>query len=352
MDVTPVLESREVEEDEDENDMVMRKRLNIISNCEEQQPTQEEHQVGQQTISGHFSEEETQSTPIACLPKKKQAVWDLENNMRIVVTFDSTGQPVRDEGNELTKFLGTLVRMSQHVSIGVEDWRKISHSKKEDLWNIVKQKFSFIPVESRDIKKWVLSDMGLKWKSWKYELKTKSFDPSLTVDEIVATVTDSQVDKLQFKKLVTSWFSEESQNKRIRSKFKEPHVTGTKSFARLIDEETKRNGVRPSRATTYRQSRTRKDGSIVNAFVVEVVDKLQCISDTSSGSSTQMGVINWKNDELAKVKGREKGGRVRCLGKVVIAKGEGSCSTQDQVPILKAHINELEDERNERKTSG
>ena len=32
------------------------------------------------------------------------------------------------------------------------------------------------------------------------------------------------------------------------------------------------------------------------------------------------------------------------FGKVVMAKGKGSCSTQDQVPILKARINELENE--------
>ena len=74
---------------------------------------------------------------------------------------------------------------------------------------------------------------------------------------------------------------------------------------------------------------------------------MQYISDASSGTSTQMGVIDWKNDELAKIKGREKGGRVRCLRKVVMAKGEGSCSTQDQVPILKARINELENEMKE-----
>ena len=77
---------------------------------------------------------------------------------------------------------------------------------------------------------------------------------------------------------------------------------------------------------------------------------MQHISDASSGTSTQMGVIDWTNDELAKIKGCEKGGRVRCLGKVVIAKGKGSCSTQDQVPILKDRINELENEMKEMKS--
>ena len=58
-------------------------------------------------------------------------------NDRILVNFDETGQPVGDEGNELTKFLGTLVKMPQHVSIDCRDWRKISKDKKEDLWSIV-----------------------------------------------------------------------------------------------------------------------------------------------------------------------------------------------------------------------
>ncbi|KAJ0874201.1 hypothetical protein HanPSC8_Chr11g0461341 [Helianthus annuus] len=48
---------------------------------------------------------------------------------RIAVTFNYFGQPVGEEGKELVQYLGTLVRMADHVSIEYSDWRKSSHEK-------------------------------------------------------------------------------------------------------------------------------------------------------------------------------------------------------------------------------
>lgn len=56
-----------------------------------------------------------------------------------------------------------------------------------------------------------MADINRKWKTWKYELKKRSFDSSLTIDQIVAAQTDSRVDKEDFRKLVTHWFCEETQ---------------------------------------------------------------------------------------------------------------------------------------------
>ncbi|PWA88471.1 Transposase, Ptta/En/Spm [Artemisia annua] len=65
----------------------------------------------------------------------------------------------------------------------------------------------------------------------------------------------------------------EAENKKInRSKSDEPHVTGSKSFACISDEETQKNhGVRPSLGGMYCLTRTREDGSIVNATAAQVV---------------------------------------------------------------------------------
>nr|GEW14826.1 hypothetical protein [Tanacetum cinerariifolium] len=54
-----------------------------------------------------------------------------------------------------------------------------------------------------------MRDISHKWKSWKCELKKSSYDPSLTIDEIIASQTDKRVDTSQFKNLVTSWFTED-----------------------------------------------------------------------------------------------------------------------------------------------
>ena len=50
--------------------------------------------------------------------------------------------------------------------------------------------------------------MGKKWKTWKGSLKERAYDPSLTIDDIVArqTKSDDRVNPTQFKELVTHWF--------------------------------------------------------------------------------------------------------------------------------------------------
>lgn len=56
-----------------------------------------------------------------------------------------------------------------------------------------------------------MMDMSSKWKSWKYELKKSSYDPTMTIDEIVESQSDDRVETSQFRKLVASWFTEEKQ---------------------------------------------------------------------------------------------------------------------------------------------
>ncbi|PWA50202.1 transposase-associated domain-containing protein [Artemisia annua] len=79
-------------------------------------------------------------------PTKKKEIWNLKTHEQVVVTVNRLGQPIGDEANELTNFLGTL-------------WRKVPENKKEDLWSIVKEKFIFEP-ESVEIKDWIMTDMS------------------------------------------------------------------------------------------------------------------------------------------------------------------------------------------------
>ncbi|GJQ99261.1 transposase, Ptta/En/Spm [Tanacetum coccineum] len=203
-------------------------------------------------------------------PTKKKAIWNLKSHEKVVVTFNELVQPIRDKANELTKFLGTLMRMSQHIGIQYEEWRKVPDVKKEDLWSIVK-------VEAEN-------------------------------------------------------------KKRNRSKSDEPHITGSKSFARLCDEETQKNdGVPPSRGGMYCLTRTYKDGRIVNAKAAKVVEAIKTMGESSTAQETRTdGSPYWIDDDLAKVKGPERGGNVRCVGKFPAAKKR---RVQDpQVPVLKAEV--------------
>nr|GEV41634.1 hypothetical protein [Tanacetum cinerariifolium] len=253
-------------------------------------------------------------------PTKKKTIWNLKSHEKVVVTFNELAQPIGDEANELTKFLGTLVRMSKHIGIEYEEWRKVPDIKKEDLWSIVKKKIVFEPAETTEIKDWIMTDMSTKWKTWKHELKKSSYDSSLTVDEIMALQTDDRVDIGN------------------RSKSDEPHITGSKSFAHLCDEETqKNNGVPPSRGGMYCLTRTYQDGRVVNAKAGKVVKAIKTMGESSTAQETRTdGSPFWIDDDLAKVKGRERGGNVRCVGKFPAAK-----KRRVQVPLLKAEAKGL-----------
>nr|KAJ0227370.1 hypothetical protein LSAT_V11C100042850 [Lactuca sativa] len=211
----------------------------------------------------------------------------MSGDTKIVVIFNKFGKPVGEEGNELTQFLGTIVKH------------------------------------------------GEKWRHWKGLLKARAYDPSLTVDEIVARKTDndSRVNKDQFKKLVTHWFTPKYQTtcdvKRVsRAKMQEPHVMGTKSFARLAQEEaTKNDGAYPSRGEIYRITRTRKDGCIVNDNVAQIMSSLQVVS--SNSRNTHQNEDDYLNDDYSRVKGPEKHGYIRCVGRMSAVKDNGASSSTD-----------------------
>ncbi|KAI3767662.1 hypothetical protein L2E82_17978 [Cichorium intybus] len=209
--------------------------------------------------------------------------------------------------------------------------------KKEDMYSIVKSKFVIHPNETSLIKKWIFYSMGKKWRHWKGSLKARAYDPSLTIDEIVAQQkdNDNRVNPEQFKELVVRWFDPEYQRtcdvkRTSRLKMQEPHVTGTKSFARLAHEEaTKNNGAYPTRGEIYRISHTRKDGSIVNDNVAQIVSSIQAIS--SDSTNIQGTEDDYSNDDYSKVKGPEKHGYIRCVGRMPVVKDNGaSCSTDPQ----------------------
>ncbi|KAI3813416.1 hypothetical protein L1987_18138 [Smallanthus sonchifolius] len=278
----------------------------------------EDHETSE--TQGQLNFQECLSTNEQGVPKKvrgytqKAETWKMNSTQRIVVTFNKFGKPVGDEGNELVQYLGTLVRMADHVSIEYSEWRKVPVQKKEDMYSLVKSKFIIHPDETSEIKKWIFHSMGKKWRTWKSSLKAHIYDPSLTIDEIVAQQTnnDNRVNPTQFKELVTRWFTPEFQStcavkRSSRSKMKEPHITGTKSFARLAHElATKNNDVYPTRAEMYITIRTRKDGSIVDDKAAEVVASLKAIA--SDSTSTPGDLDDFTNDDYSKVKGPKKRG--------------------------------------------
>nr|GEX45499.1 hypothetical protein [Tanacetum cinerariifolium] len=235
----------------------MSKIICIVSTKEVVQPAESTNQ-GQNISSDAGDEASDPSVDKSILqgakkrvrgPTKKKEIWNLASDEKVLVTFNELCQPIGDEGNELTNCLGTLVRMPQHIGIHYPEWRKVPKEKKDDLWSIVK-----------------------------------------------------------FRTLVESWFTEEKQVESARKKINrlksiEPHVTRTKSFVWVKDEETKRNkGVSPSRGGMYCITRTRKDGSIVNVIAAQVVaDGLSSIHDNTidKNPSSASGMSHHQNSHFS-----------------------------------------------------
>ncbi|KAL8202073.1 hypothetical protein R6Q57_011220 [Mikania cordata] len=154
----------------------------------------------------------------------KAQTWKMDSTQRIVVRFNKFGKPVRDEANELAQFLGTLVRVCDHVSIVYPDWRKVHAQNKEDMYSLVKS-----------------------------TCKAKRMS---------------------------------------HSKMKEPHVSGTKSFARLAHEMAMKNhDVYLTRGEMYIKTQTRKDGTIVDDEASHAALK-DIANDSTNTSDDQNDITN------------------------------------------------------------
>ncbi|GJZ15841.1 hypothetical protein Tco_0551518 [Tanacetum coccineum] len=197
-------------------------------------------------------------------PTQKNELWNMNNN-KIVVKFNKYGKPVGVEGSELTQFLGSVIRIAGNVRLHCEDWRKVDKEKKEDMYSIVKEKFVFHPAETSAIKKWVLSSMGKKLNTWRNLVKSQNYHPALSVEEIKAR----------------DHLCEQKGESPLKNG--EPHISYWEQN-HLLRLAEKRHPYKLLKMTTNTQGIQEDD---------------------------------WTNDEFSKVKGPDKSGYVRCVGKML-----------------------------------
>ncbi|KAL4559508.1 hypothetical protein LXL04_031646 [Taraxacum kok-saghyz] len=100
-----------------------------------------------------------------------------------------------------------------------------------------------------------------------------------------------------------------------RKKMEEPHVPGTKSYVRLAHEEI------------YVKAHTRKVGKSVPDKVNQVMASLASDSTQTSSSSSDPTTVDpfyYSNDDYSRVKGPEKRGYIRCVGRMPAVKASSS----------------------------
>ncbi|MQL80600.1 hypothetical protein Taro_013042 [Colocasia esculenta] len=175
---------------------------------------------------------------------KLNSVYGLDNGKRIVVQINELGQPVGEGGHSLKLFLGTIARLGDKMPIDAPTWRAMSATHKDDVWEYVQRKCD-IPSY---LKEWVMKDLDQKWRSWKYELRNKYFNPTLKQNE-QQIPPNPRVNAEQWARVVQTWSSNSWKrysdiNKKSKSHHKYFHCAGTKSFADINEEETKLQEVK------------------------------------------------------------------------------------------------------------
>ncbi|WJX62746.1 hypothetical protein P8452_47709 [Trifolium repens] len=187
---------------------------------------------------------------------------------------------------------------------------KVRKSLTKGQKRLIQSKFHFVPKLTEQTKQILKDNLSAKWRQFKHDLKAKGYDENKTEEEMAANIPDRRVDPSQYRALVHHWCSQKGQkisniNKRNRSKYEDLHCMGTKNLSRFIHETTEANGVQPSRAQIYIQTRTRKDGSIVTDKAANVIGELKKHMGEATSSRTPQTTqdsTNWQNDVYSKLK--------------------------------------------------
>ncbi|KAM7482103.1 hypothetical protein LguiB_006686 [Lonicera macranthoides] len=238
---------------------------------DEQQPSEEHADVITGTAEiGSSSTKRRGRGPTRCLK-----VWNTVG--RIHIDTNDLGQPIGFDAPKLSNFLGTMARDGLLAPLIYSDWRAMPDANKENMWQQVELKFDIDPKS----KCWVLDSLAKKWRNWKCMLKAAHYNTHTTDEERLAD-RDERVLPDQWEYLISYWNSEEGEkrsaiNKEIRARQKFNHTTGTKSFARVREEEKEKrpDGKEPTWAELFILTRTRKDGKPVNEASSTLISQLR-----------------------------------------------------------------------------
>ncbi|XP_058097140.1 uncharacterized protein LOC131242477 isoform X2 [Magnolia sinica] len=250
-------------------------------------------------------------------PTRCFVVWNMREGQRIPIATNTLGQPVGDNVSKLTNFLGTIARNGEFAPLTFSDWREVPVERKDYMWGLVMSKFDM----DTNIKSWVLRSIGKKWRDWKCELKKLHYLPHETDDERLADL-DERVQSDQWKALIEFWNSEEGKarnkkNMENRRKQKIGHAAGSKSFARIREEERvkRAGGEDPTREEMFILTHTRKDGTPVDEASSVAMFLLQLqLNERISQQPEASHSSTARNDVFSQVMGEDRHGRVRTYG--------------------------------------
>ncbi|KAL3814528.1 hypothetical protein ACJIZ3_015796 [Penstemon smallii] len=234
----------------------------------------------------------------------------LRDDKPIPVVTDEQGNPVGPESRKLITYLGVLARNGNLAPLNYLDWRAVPLENKEIMWQKVQSRFVIDPM----CRNWVMRSLSKKWKAFKGTLKNAHYHPHETDEERLAD-RDERVLPDQWAALIALWNTELSQERSARNRAnrylqKFNHATGSKSFARVREEQRAKraDGKDLSRAELFILTRTKKNGEPINVESSEVIKKLR---DQEKDNDTPQE-SNKQHDILSEIIGPNKTGKSRC----------------------------------------
>ncbi|GMI70634.1 hypothetical protein HRI_000732700 [Hibiscus trionum] len=238
---------------------------------------------------------------------------DLAEGERIFVQINNVGHPVGPNAYKLSSFLGTVARNGHRAPLTFIHWRAMLDSYKEDMWEYVQTKFDIDPSG----KSWVMKSIAKKWRDWKADLKAAYYDSLMTYEERLK-VRDPRVVPEQWPSLISYWNSDKTKKRCARNKANRlkqtcVHSTGTKSYARICEEERNKrpDGKEPTRAELYILTHTRKNGQPVDETAAKLISKIR---EQEAKKQNTSQCSDESNDTLCQVMGEEKGDCVETSG--------------------------------------
>ncbi|XP_029130567.1 uncharacterized protein LOC109815169 [Cajanus cajan] len=135
-------------------------------------------------------------------------VWDMPDGEFILVEVDPLGNPMGWEGKTLLNAIGSLVRRHQCAPINYLSWKDMPEDYIVNMLELIQSKFQFVPELTEQAKEVLKDNMSMKWRQFKYDLKSKGYDESQTEEEMFSHIPDSRVDPSQYRDLLHYWCSE------------------------------------------------------------------------------------------------------------------------------------------------
>ncbi|XXG73091.1 hypothetical protein AAC387_Pa07g2068 [Persea americana] len=204
-------------------------------------------------------------------------------------------------------------------------WQREQHKVWKEEWQLQgcagrdwqQSKFEIATDEQPRVKKWVFDKICQFWKNWKSKLKKTHYDPFHTTRERLQYRPD-RVDPVQWVLLIEFWGTKDGMERSKRNAENRAlqtmnHTAGTKSFARIREEERARNldGQAPDRMEMFRLTHTRRDGQIVD-WASE--DALRRLNERVSQQLESPERSCARDDIFTQVMGEDRRGRVRTFG--------------------------------------